>query len=102
MILADKDVAGDGFTIEDISTGIYASGFGSVGDGRTFSFRVERQMLAVEIYRPRLAVPVPHAEDVVAVASHSVAHVDVNDERSLAAAVRDAVADAQPVPRTGR
>ena len=103
MILgADRDVAGDGFTIEDISTGIYASGFGSVGDGRTFSFRVERQMLAVEIYRPRLAVPVPHAEDVVAVASHSVAHVDVNDERSLAAAVRDAVADAQPVPRTGR
>jgi hypothetical protein len=102
ILAADKDVAGDGFTIEDISTGIYASGFGSVGDGRTFSFRVERQMLAVEIYRPRLAVPVPHAEDVVAVASHSVAHVDVNDERSLAAAVRDAVADAQPVPRTGR
>ncbi|HEV7423015.1 MAG TPA: hypothetical protein VGO30_24755 [Mycobacterium sp.] len=102
ILAADRDVAGDGFTIEDISTGIYASGFGSVGDGRTFSFRVERQMLAVEIYRPRLAVPVPHAEDVVAVASHSVAHVDVNDERSLAAAVRDAVADAQPVPRTGR
>jgi hypothetical protein len=47
-------------------------------------------------------VPVPHAEDVVAVASHSVADVDVNDERSLAAAVRDAVADAQPVPRSGR
>jgi hypothetical protein len=99
---ADKDVAGDVFTIEDISTGMYASGFGSVGDGRTFSFRLERQQLMVEIYRPRLAVPVPQAEDVVAVASHSVANVDVNDERSLAAAVRDAVADAQPVPRTGR
>ena len=54
----------------------------------------------VEIYRPRLAVPVPQAEDVVAVASHNVAHVDVNDERSLAAAVRDAVAEAQPVPRS--
>ncbi|MDT5107961.1 MAG: hypothetical protein QOI25_5474 [Mycobacterium sp.] len=101
-LAADKDVAGDVFTIEDISTGMYASGFGCVGDGRTFSFRVERQLLAVEIYRPRLEVPVPHAEDVVAVASHSVANVDVNDERSLAAAVRDAVADAQPVPRTGR
>jgi hypothetical protein len=102
ILAADKDVAGDGFTIEDISTGMHASGFGNVGDGRTFSFRVERQVLAVEIYRPRLAVPVPHAEDVVAVASHSVADVDVNDERSLAAAVRDAVADAQPVPRSGR
>ena len=101
-MVADKDVAGDVFTIEDISTGMYASGFGSVGDGRTFSFRLERQQLMVEIYRPRLAVPVPQAEDVVAVASHSVANVDVNDERSLAAAVRDAVADAQPVPRTGR
>jgi hypothetical protein len=103
MILAsDKEVDGDGFTIEDISTGMHASGFGNVGDGRTFSFRVERQVLGVEIYRPRLAAPVPQAEDVVAVASHSVAHVDVNDERSLTAAVRDAVADAQPVPRTGR
>jgi hypothetical protein len=101
-LAADKDVAGDTFTIEVISTGMYASGFGCVGDGRTFSFRVERQLLAVEIYRPRLEVPVPQAEDVVAVASHSVANVDVNDERSLAAAVRDAVADAQPVPRTGR
>lgn len=102
MILATDDVADHGFTIEDMSTGMHASGFGRVGDGRMFSFHVERQMLAVEIYRPRLVVPVPHAEDVVAVASHSVAHVDVNDERSLAAAVRDAVADAQPVPRSGR
>jgi hypothetical protein len=102
ILAADRDVADDGFSIEDISTGMHASGFGSVGDGRTFSFRVERQVLAVEIYRPRLAGPVPHAEDVVAVASHRVADVDVSDERSLAAAVRDAVADAQPVPRSGR
>jgi hypothetical protein len=56
----------------------------------------------VEIYRPRLAGPVPQADEVVAVASHSVANVDVSDERSLAAAVRDAVADAQQVPRPAR
>jgi hypothetical protein len=98
----EEDVADDAFTIEDISTGMYASGFGRVGDGRTFSFHLERQSLEVEIYRPRLAAPVPSAEDVVAVGSHSVVHVDVNDERSLAAAVRDTVADAQPVPRSGR
>jgi hypothetical protein len=36
------------------------------------------------------------------VASHDVVHVDINDERSLAAEVRDAVAEAQPVPRSGR
>jgi hypothetical protein len=101
-LAADKDVAGDAFTIEDISTGLHASGFGRVGDGRTFSFHLERQMLEVEIYRPRLAVPVPQAEDVVAVGSHSVADVDFNDERSLVAAVRDAVAEAHPVPRSGR
>jgi hypothetical protein len=99
---ADNAVAGDAFTIEDISTGMYASGFGRVGDGRAFSFRVERQLLTVEIYRPRLAGPVPQEEDVVATASHSVANVDIGDERSLVAAVRDTVADAQQVPRSAR
>lgn len=99
---ADNAVAGDAFTIEDISTGLYASGFGRVGDGRAFSFRVERQLLMVEIYRPRLAGPVPQEEDVVATASHSVANVDIGDERSLVAAVRDTVADAQQVPRSAR
>lgn len=99
---ANNEVAGDAFFIEDISTGMYASGFGRVGDGRTFSFRIERQLLMVEIYRPRLAGPVPQEEDVVAVASNSVANVDVTDERSLSAAVRDAVADAQQVPRSAR
>lgn len=93
---------GDEFEIEDISTGLHASGFGRVGDGRTFSFRVERQTLEVALYRPRLKGPVPQAEDVVATATRNLAHVDVHDERSLAAAVRDAVADAQPVPRSAR
>jgi hypothetical protein len=99
---ANNEVAGDAFTIEDISTGMYASGFGRVGDGRTFSFRIERQVLMVEVYRPRLAGPFPQGEDVVAVASYGVANVDVCDERSLSAAVRDAVADAQQVPRSAR
>ena len=87
------------FAIEDISTGVHASGFGQVGDGRSFSFHVERQMLVVEVYRPRLSGPVPQAEDVVAVATHKLTDIDVTDERSLSAAVRDAVADAQPIAR---
>ncbi|MDT5337999.1 MAG: hypothetical protein QOD90_3504 [Mycobacterium sp.] len=103
MTLAAKsDLSGGEFAIEDISTGMYASGFGRVGDGRSFSFHVEKQTLFVEVYRPRLAGPVPQAEDVVAAVSRSLAHVDVADERSLTAAVRDAVADAQPVPRPAR
>lgn len=100
--VSDRDVTDEDFAIEDISTGVHASGFGRVGDGRTFSFRVDRQTLDVEIYRHRYTGPVPQAEDVVATATRSLAHVDIHDERSLAAAVRDAVADAQPVPRTAR
>ncbi|MDR3662928.1 MAG: hypothetical protein P4L86_21505 [Mycobacterium sp.] len=99
-IATDGDLADGDFAIEDISTGLRASGFGQVGDGRTFSFRLdERRMLIVEVYRPRLSSLVPQEEDIVAVSSRSLVHVDVHDERSLAAAVRDAVADAQPVPR---
>ena len=101
-LAADRDLDRQAFAIEDIITGLHASGFGQVGDGRTFSFHVDRQVLVVEIYRPRISGPVPQAEDVVAVASRKLNHIDVTDERSVAAAVRDAVADAQPVTRTPR
>jgi hypothetical protein len=103
MTLApDEDVAGTDFAVDDIWTGMHASGFGRVGDGRSFSFHVDRKTLFVEVYRPRLAGPVPQTTDVVAAATRSLAHVDLDDERSLVAAVRDAVNDAQPVPRTSR
>jgi hypothetical protein len=59
-------------------------------------------MLVVEIYRPRLAGPVPLEEDVVAVSSRKLTDIDLTDRRSVGAAVRDLVADAQPVARTGR
>ncbi|MET0897547.1 MAG: hypothetical protein ABWY45_06510 [Mycobacterium sp.] len=99
MTLApERGVSGD-FVFEDITPGVHASGFGQVGDGRTFSFFVQRQLLVVEVYRPRLSGPVPQAEDVVATASRGLVDIDVTDERSIAAAVRDAVSAAQPVPR---
>jgi hypothetical protein len=101
-LAADRDLGDQKFAIEDITTGLHASGFGQVGDGRSFSFRVEKQMLVVEIYRPRIAGPVPQAEDVVAAASRKLTDIDLTDERSVAAAVRDAVADAQRVPRITR
>jgi hypothetical protein len=101
-LAADRDLGSQEFAIEDIITGLHASGFGQVGDGRSFSFHVEKQLLVVEIYRPRVAGPVPQAEDVVATASRKLTDIDLTDERSVAAAVRDAVADAQPVPRTTR
>jgi hypothetical protein len=77
------------------SAKILASGFGQVGDGRSFAFRIEGRKLLVEIYRPRLKGPVPQPEDVVATVRHNVVDVDITDERSLGAAVRDAVAVAE-------
>jgi hypothetical protein len=101
-IAAERELGSGEFAIEDISAGLHASGFGQVGDGRSFSFHVERRVLLVEVYRPRLTGPVPHDEDVVAVASRKLTDIYLFDERSLAAAVRDAVAAAQPVARTNR
>ena len=101
-LAADRDLGDQEFAIEDITTGVHASGFGQVGDGRSFSFHIEKQMLVIEVYRPRISGPVPQAEDVVAVASRKLTDIDLTDERSVAAAVRDAVAAAQPVTRTAR
>jgi hypothetical protein len=101
-LAADRDLGGREFAVEDIWTGIHASGFGQVGDGRSFAFHVERQTLQVEIYRPRLSGPVPAEEDVVAVATRKLLDIDLCDERSISAAVRDAVAAAQPVQRPTR
>ncbi|WP_099021373.1 hypothetical protein [Mycolicibacterium palauense] len=101
-LAADRDADGREFVIEDLSAGINASGFGQLGDGRSFSFFVEHQQLVVEVYRPRLSGPVPQAEDVVATATRGLVDIDLADERSVAAAVRDAVAIAQPVSRAHR
>jgi len=101
-LAADRDLGDQEFALEDITTGVHASGFGQVGDGRSFSFHIEKQMLVIEIYRPRISGPVPQAEDVVAAASRKLTDIDLTDERSVAAAVRDTVAIAHPVTRTAR
>jgi len=101
-LAADRELGDQQFAIEDITTGVHASGFGQVGDGRTFSFHIERQMLVVEVYRPRVNGPVPQQEDIVAVATRKLTDIDLTDERSLSAAVRDSVAAAQPATRTAR
>jgi hypothetical protein len=101
MSVAEYGQFSDGeFAIEDMwvgvfSTKILASGFGQVGDGRSFAFSIEGQKLLVEVYRPRLSGPVPQPEDVVATAQRNVVDVDISDVRSLGAAVRDAVALAE-------
>ncbi len=96
-VMVDRQIAEKEFAVEEMSTGIFASGYGRVGDGRSFSFHIEHRSLVVEVYRPRLAGPVPQADEVVATAVRSLVEIDLTDERSLIAAVRDSVAHAAPI-----
>lgn len=101
-VAEDRPFLESEFDIEDMWMGVFddkvfASGFGQLDDGRSFAFRVEGEWLVVEVYRPRLSGPVPQPADVVATARRDVGYVDITDERSLAAAVRDTVAVAEPV-----
>lgn len=83
-----------GFAIEQVTTGAQASGFGTTEDNRPFAFRVHKSTLYLEIYRRNLPTPVPDKSDVTAVSEQSVTEIDLTDERSIVAAVRDAVTHA--------
>lgn len=87
-----------GFSVEEVTTGPFAHGFGRTGDGRTFAFRTVRATLQVEIYRPDLGSEVPGPEDVVAVAEARVTDIDLDDARSVVALVRDLLPRATSPP----
>lgn len=87
------------FVLEDLTVGAHAHGFGLTDAGQTFAFRVRGSTMRVEVYRADLEVDVPEQADVVAVAERAVNDVDLDDERSVAAFVRDAVGTAEPVDR---
>ncbi|MFI9503836.1 hypothetical protein [Nocardia sp. NPDC052566] len=86
-----------GFAIDDITVGPFAHGFGTAADGRPFTFRTVRATLVLELYRADLDTEVPGPEDIVAIAQAPVTDIDLDDERSVAALVRDMVPDAVPV-----
>ncbi|MEV6360838.1 hypothetical protein [Nocardia asteroides] len=94
--MTDRTTAG--FGIDDISVGPFAHGFGTTDDGSPFTFRTHRATLTVQIYRTDLGDTVPGADDVVAVARGQVTDIDLGDERSVSAFVRDLIHDAVPVP----
>ena len=98
-VIVDRHTASDEFAVEDLSTGIFANGYGRAEGGRSFSFHIEHGSLVVEVYRPRVSSPVPQAEDIVAHAIRGVADIDLADARSLTAAVRDCVAHAVATAR---
>ncbi|MVU82465.1 hypothetical protein GPX89_35200 [Nocardia sp. ET3-3] len=87
-----------GCTVEDVTVGRYAHGFGVTADGRSFAFRTHRARLTLEIYRADLETAVPGPEDVEAVALAPVTDIDLDDERSVVALVRDLIPQATPVP----
>ncbi|WP_405137293.1 hypothetical protein [Nocardia sp. NBC_01388] len=87
-----------GFTVEDVTVGHYAHGFGIAEDGRPFAFRTVRGTMTVELYRPDLETAVPTPEDVVAIAETRLTDIDLEDERSIIALVRDLIPQAIPVP----
>ncbi|WP_280274990.1 hypothetical protein [Nocardia wallacei] len=93
-----------GFIVEDVTVGPFAHGFGVTGDGRSFAFRTVGATLSLEIYRAdsARATTVPGPEDVVAVAAAGVTDIDLGDERSVVAAVRDLIATATPAPAADR
>lgn len=82
------------FTVEHVTTGVHASGFGCADDGRPFAFRVQRNTMYLELYRRDLRTAMPDRSDVTAVSDHPVTDIDLTDERSIAAAARDAVSNA--------
>lgn len=96
----DADEAAQ-FVLEDLTVGAYAHGFGRNPDGEVFAFRVRRSTLRVEVYRHDLETDVPDSSDVVATAEFAVTDVDLTDERSVAAVVRDAVATAERTEPAG-
>lgn len=95
LLVADQSA---GFTVEDVTVGRYAHGFGVTGDGRSFAFRTHRSTLTVEIYRAGVTTAVPAPEDVEAIAVAPVTDIDLDDERSVVALVRDLIPQAVAVP----
>ncbi|WP_245664007.1 hypothetical protein [Nocardia arthritidis] len=86
-----------GFAIDDLTVGAYAHGFGTTADGHPFAFRTIRATLTLEIYRRDLGDAVPGPEDVLTVAEATVTDIDLDDERSVAALVRDMIPDAATI-----
>jgi len=90
----DDAAASPAFTIEDMTSGPAAHGFGSSG-GRDFAFQVRRRVLRLELYRAGRGGTVPGPEDVAAAVELPVTDVDLDDARSVTALVRDAVTEAE-------
>ncbi|MFE3542665.1 hypothetical protein ACFXK0_06815 [Nocardia sp. NPDC059177] len=86
-----------GFGIDDITVGPFAHGFGTTEDGRPFAFRTWSATLTIEIYRDDLGESVPEPADVVATAQAPITDIDLGDERSVTAFVRDLLHHTTPV-----
>lgn len=90
----------DLFSVDDITLGPHAHGFGTAEDGRPFSFRVVEGTMTLRVYRDDLdSTVVPSGDDVTATARARVSDVDLSDERSVVAMVRDMLTHVEPHPQ---
>ena len=81
------------FTVEDISVGPHAHGFGRTAEGNSYAFRVRKSTMHVEVYRADATMSSGAGTSVSTSARRSVREIDLTDERSIVAVVRDAVSD---------
>src|SRR5438046_1413520 len=82
--------------VVQLGTGPHASAYGTLVDGREFSFQIRSGRAVVYIYRPDTEHAVPGPEDVELTVSRGIEQIDLDDERSVRALVLDMITTAHP------
>jgi hypothetical protein len=87
--------------LELLTTGPNAHGYGRLGDGRNFAFRVRNRKARLEIYRAGADAAEPEPADVELVAERSTGRVNLDSQRSIQALLPCLAVDAEPEPEPG-
>jgi hypothetical protein len=82
--------------VEMLTTGPNAHGYGRLGDGRGFAFRIRNRKAHLEIYRSDADGVEPAPEDIELVAQRPAGRVNLDGARSLTVLLRSLVAVAAP------
>jgi hypothetical protein len=87
----------DELSIESLTTGPNAHGYGRLADGRDFAFRVRNGKAWLEIYRSGADAVVPAPSDVELVSVYRAGEVNLDQRRNLIGLVHRLVECARPV-----
>lgn len=83
-------------TVEVLTTGANAHGYGQLADERTFAFRVRNGKARLEIYRAGADAAEPAPHDIDAVAERSTGAMNLDSQRSLTGLLPMLAAMAEP------